>query len=93
MCKIMFEHILHYMLLPGKSENWVVIVDLIDLGLTSLPLAVKCFIHSIGFERNDWNFASQLQFQIRQNVCSKCLLWNHGRMESRFQFHQSRYSE
>ena len=37
----MFEHILHYMMVPGKAENWVVVIDLIDLGLATLPIAVS----------------------------------------------------
>lgn len=41
MCGVMFEHILHYMMVPGKVENWVVVIDLVDLGLASMPYAVN----------------------------------------------------
>eukprot|EP00826_Nyctotherus_ovalis_P023848 TRINITY_DN1834_c0_g1_i7.p1 TRINITY_DN1834_c0_g1~~TRINITY_DN1834_c0_g1_i7.p1 ORF type:complete len:350 (+),score=111.56 TRINITY_DN1834_c0_g1_i7:669-1718(+) len=37
MCKVIMEHILHYMIVAGKSENMVVVIDLQGLGLTSLP--------------------------------------------------------
>jgi len=53
MCKVLFEHILHYMMVPGKVENWVVIIDLIDLGLATVPYSVIYRINVLDIERND----------------------------------------
>jgi len=53
MCKVIFEHILHYMMVPGKVENWVVIIDLIDLGLATMPYSVIYRINVLDIKRND----------------------------------------
>ncbi len=42
------EHTLHYLMLPGQIENWVVIVDLDKLSISDLPRKVmkrliQCF--------------------------------------------------
>ncbi len=41
MSKFVFEHIMHYMMVPGKVENWDVIVDLKDMSLISFPMKVS----------------------------------------------------
>ncbi len=33
-----FEFILKYIMLPGQIENWVVLLDLNSIGISSLPL-------------------------------------------------------
>ncbi len=40
-CKFVFEHVVHYMLVPGKAENWIVIMDMQGLSITSLPTKVR----------------------------------------------------
>jgi hypothetical protein len=44
MCKVLFEHIVHYMLVPGKVENWIVIIDLSGLSITSMPIGVPYIV-------------------------------------------------
>lgn len=35
-----YEYVIEHMLLPGQVENWVLIMDLQDLGVTSVPYSV-----------------------------------------------------
>jgi len=37
---MVFETVLHYMLVPGKAENWVVIMDFSGISLTTIPTKV-----------------------------------------------------
>ena len=40
-------------MVPGKVENWVVIIDLIDLGLATMPYSVIYRINVLDIKRND----------------------------------------
>ena len=40
-CVFIIEHIIQYMIVPGKAENWVVIIDLNGVGITNIPTAVR----------------------------------------------------
>ena len=39
------EHIIHYMFVPGKVENWLVIVDATNVGLTNVPTVTSMTTH------------------------------------------------
>jgi hypothetical protein len=50
----MFEHVIHYMFVPGKLENWTVIIDLEKIGVTDIPRTVRRLSHSfLGHEGHD----------------------------------------
>jgi len=40
-CKFAVEHVLHFMLIPGKVENWDIIIDLEGVSITKPPLVIK----------------------------------------------------
>ncbi len=42
-CVFMLEHLYHYMFVPGKLENIIVIVDTDKIGITDFPLSVPTF--------------------------------------------------
>ena len=39
-CIFIFEYVIHYMFVPGKLENWTLIIDLGKIGITDIPRAV-----------------------------------------------------
>ena len=40
---IFLEHVIGTMMIPGQVENWITIMDLNKMGLTSLPMGVFFF--------------------------------------------------
>ncbi len=49
-CVFVIEHIVHFMFVPGKIENWVLIIDLEGIGLRNAPSQLKKTIDS--FQNN-----------------------------------------
>jgi hypothetical protein len=46
------------MMVPGKVENWVVVIDLIDLGLATIPYSVMPCVNTLDSKRDDIYIAS-----------------------------------
>ena len=59
-CIFMFEYIFHYMIIPGKVENWTVIVDLGKVGVTDIPRKVGRRLEGVGNKRHGGLFADLL---------------------------------
>ncbi|EGR29370.1 hypothetical protein IMG5_156970 [Ichthyophthirius multifiliis] len=54
-----FEYILKYIMLPGQIENWVVLLDLNSIGISSLPIsALKTIIRYLSINYRSRMFAT-----------------------------------
>ena len=84
-CSFMMEYIRANLFLPGQVENWNILIDLDNLGLTSVPykVIILCDFTLLEFKKFHGNFAESVQVHIFSHFYHECIiLLQHGMVDS-----------